>query len=54
MYTRLFCSIAILSFSLSLAAQSTPAPKNVDIDPVAVAALNKMGTYLRTLGSFQV
>ena len=54
MYKRLFCSIAILSFSLSLIAQSTPAPKNTDIDPVAMAALNKMGTYLRTLGTFQV
>ena len=54
MYKRLFCSIAILSFSLSLMAQSGAAPKNADIDPAAVAALNKMGTYLRTLGTFQV
>ena len=53
MYKRLFWSIAILSFSLSLVAQSIPAP-NADIDPAAVAALNKMGTYLRTLGTFQV
>jgi hypothetical protein len=35
-------------------AQSGAAPKNADIDPAAVAALNKMGTYLRTLGTFQV
>jgi len=35
-------------------AQSSSAPKNADIDPAAVAALNKMGTYLRTLGTFQV
>jgi hypothetical protein len=54
MYKRLFCSIAILSFSLSLMAQSSAAPKNADIDPAAVAALNKMGTYLRTLETFQV
>jgi hypothetical protein len=54
MYKRLFCSIAILSFSLSLMAQSSAAPKNADIDPAAVAALDKMGTYLRTLGTFQV
>ena len=54
MYKRLFCSIAIISFSLSLVAQSAPAPKNADIDPAAVAALNRMGTYLRTLQTFQV
>ena len=54
MCKRLFCSIAILSFSLSLMAQSSAAPKNADIDPAAVAALNKMGTYLRTLETFQV
>ena len=54
MYKRLFCSIAILSFSLSLTAQSSPAPKKADIDPDAMAAINQMGTYLRTLGAFQV
>ena len=54
MYKRLFCSIAILSLSLSMMAQSSPAPKNPDIDPAAMAALDKMGTYLRTLGTFQV
>jgi len=54
MCKRLFCSIAILSFSLSLMAQSSAAPKNADIDPAAMAALNKMGTYLRTLETFQV
>ncbi|HTT18603.1 MAG TPA: DUF2092 domain-containing protein [Candidatus Sulfotelmatobacter sp.] len=54
MFKRWFCSILIVGFSLSLAAQSSPAPKKVDRDPDAIAALNKMGTYLRTLATFQV
>lgn len=54
MYKRLFCSIAILSSSLFLSGQSSPAPKNPDIDPNAMAALDKMGSYLRTLTTFQV
>ena len=54
MYKRLLCSVAILSFSLSLCGQSTPAPKNPNIDPNAIAALDKMGSYLRTLTTFQV
>jgi hypothetical protein len=35
-------------------AQSSPAPKKADIDPGAMATLNKMGTYLRSLKAFQV
>ena len=54
MYKRLFCSIPIVGSSLFLAAQSSPAPKNADIDPNAMAALDKMGSYLRTLTTFQV
>jgi hypothetical protein len=54
MYRRLFCCAVILSFSLSLTAQSSPAPKKADINPGAMATLNKMGTYLRTLETFQV
>jgi hypothetical protein len=44
----------ILGFSLCLAAQSSPAPKKADIDPGAMATLNKMGVYLRTLKVFEV
>jgi hypothetical protein len=54
MYKRLLYCIVLMTFSLSLAAQSSPAPKKADIDPDAMAALNKMGTYLRTLETFQV
>jgi hypothetical protein len=51
MYKRLFCSLVILSFSLSLMAQSSSAPKKAD---GAMTALDKMGAYLRTLKAFQV
>jgi len=54
MHKRWFCFILTMGSSLSLAAQSTPAPMNADRDPDAIAALNKMGSYLRTLGAFQV
>lgn len=54
MYKRLLCCAAMLSLSLPLAAQSSPAPKKTDVDPNAMAALNKMGDYLRTLKAFQV
>lgn len=54
MYKCLFCCVVILSFSLSLAAQNSPAPKKSDIEPSAIAALDKMGAYLRTLKAFQV
>lgn len=54
MYKRWFYSILIVGFSLSLAAQSSPAQKKADIDPSAMAALDKMGAYLRTLNTFQV
>ena len=54
MYKRLFCCVVILSFSLSMAAQSAPAPKKAAVDPGAMAALEKMGAYLRTLNTFQV
>lgn len=54
MYKRWFYSFLIVGFSLSLAAQSSPAQKKADIDPSAMAALDKMGAYLRTLTTFQV
>src|SRR5882724_5037970 len=55
MFKRLFGGFILLSFACSLAAQSTPAQKSArDIDPGAMAALDKMGTYLRTLKAFQV
>jgi hypothetical protein len=54
MLKRLFCSVVILGFSLFLAAQSSAAAKNANIDPEAMATLTKMGTYLRTLKTFQV
>jgi len=54
MYKRWFCSILIMGFSLSLAAQSSSAPKKADKDPGAMSALDKMGAYLRTLNTFKV
>ncbi len=54
MYKRLFCLVAILSFALSLVGQVNSAQKKADIDPAAMAALDKMGTFLRTLTVFQV
>jgi hypothetical protein len=54
MYKRWLCFLVILSFSCSLMGQSSPTPKKADIEPGAMAALDKMGTYLRTLKTFQV
>ena len=54
MYKRLFCSAALLSLSLSLLGQTNSDQKKADIDPAAMAAIDKMGTYLRTLTTFQV
>jgi hypothetical protein len=54
MYKRLLLSGAILAFSLSLCGQAPPDPKYQDIDPDAMKALSNMGTYLRTLKTFQV
>jgi hypothetical protein len=54
MYSRLVCSVAILSLSLSLCGQANSDQKRSDIDPAAMAAIDKMGTYLRTLTTFQV
>jgi len=54
MRERLSCCVLIMSFSLTLMAQSSSAPKKEDVDPRAMAALDKMGTYLRTLNTFQV
>src|SRR5579862_2416584 len=54
MFERLVCLVAILSFALSLSAQVNSDQKNADIDPAAMAALDKMGTFLRTLTVFQV
>jgi hypothetical protein len=54
MCKRFFCLVAILSFALSLSGQVSSDQKNTDIDPAAMAALDKMGTFLRTLTVFQV
>ena len=54
MFKSLLFSVVILSFSLPLTAQSSSAQKKADIDRGAMAALDKMGTYLRTLKAFQV
>ena len=54
MYKRLFCLVVIMSFSLSLSAQSSSAQKPADIDPGAMATLSRIGAYLRTLNTFQV
>ena len=42
-----FCTLAILTY----AANAAEPPK---VDPDSLAALDKMGAYLRTLGSFQI
>ena len=42
-----FCALAILTGAANAATKS-------NVDPAAVAALDKMGTYLRTLGSFEI
>jgi hypothetical protein len=54
MCKRLFYLVAILSFALSLSAQVNSDKKSADVDPAALAALDKMGTFLRTLTVFQV
>ena len=55
MNKRLLCFLVILSFSFSLAAQNAPAQKKpATVAPEAMAALNRMGAYLRTLKAFQV
>jgi len=54
MCKRLFCLIAIVSFSLSLSGQVNSDQTKANIDPAAMAALDKMGTFLRTLTVFQV
>jgi len=43
-----------VSFSLSLSGQVNSDQTKANIDPAAMAALDKMGTYLRTLTTFQV
>lgn len=54
MYKRLFFSVAMLSFSLSLWGQVNSDQKKANVDPAAMTALDKMGSYLRTLTTFQV
>ncbi len=54
MCKRLFCLVAIVSFSLSLSGQVNSDQKKANTDPAAMAALHKMGAYLRTLKVFQV
>ena len=45
MCKRLFCLVAIVSFSLSLSGQVNSDQKKATVDPAAMAALDKMGTY---------
>jgi hypothetical protein len=54
MQKRLFCSVLLLSVTLSLSGQDKTAQKKADIDPGAMAALDKMGAYLRTINVFRV
>ena len=54
MYKRLLCSVAILGASLSLSGQTSPAAPDPNIDPSAMAALDHMGAYMRTLKTFEV
>lgn len=54
-FKGLFCSLVVLSCAWSLTAQTAPNQGSArDIDPGAMAALDKMGGYLRTLKAFQV
>jgi hypothetical protein len=68
-HLRLLCAIACLSttcaiapYGMAVAAAATsasapPASKSGEppkVDPAAVNALNKMGNYLRSLGSFEI
>jgi len=54
MVKSLLCTLVVLSITW-LMAQSAPTQKSEpDIDPSAMAALDKMGAYLRTLKAFQV
>jgi hypothetical protein len=54
MKKRMLGSVLMLSFSISLAAQSNAVQNKADIDPAAMTALDKMGSYLRTINAFQV
>lgn len=49
----LFCLAIILAFSLCAVGQS-PSQKNAALNSQAMAALDKMGAYLRTLSTFEV
>jgi len=44
----------VLAGTLSASAAATPAVNSAAIDPAAIGALQKMGTYLRTLSAFQI
>jgi hypothetical protein len=46
--------LPILALAVVAAAPQAPAQSTSDIDPDAMAALNKMGTYLRSLKAFQI
>ncbi len=47
-------SLAAATTSASAADQATYASATETVDPAAIAALNKMGSYLRTLKAFEV
>ncbi len=47
-------SVAAMNQEAAAASQTTAAASSNDINPDAVAALNKMGEYLRSLKAFQV
>ncbi len=44
----------ILAMALAAVATQAPAQSTSDVDPDAMAALDKMGTYLRSLKAFQI
>lgn len=54
MNQRSWCLIAALGCSLCVAGQSNSAQKSAEIDPNALAALDKMSSYLRTVTTFEV
>lgn len=44
----------VLAVTLSASAAVTPAANNAVVEPAAIAALQNMGTYLRSLSAFQI
>jgi len=51
---RRYVATALLASAPSVRAQQPAAPAEVAVEPGAMAALKNMGTYLRTLKTFEV